>query len=57
MEKNEKTEDRHPKRKNKTKLTIVPSTGNPIQTSRSKLERNSQKKEKEISNRPNRTEG
>ena len=38
MQKKEKTEDRHSKGKDKTRLTVVPLTGNHIQTRQSKLE-------------------
>lgn len=51
MQKKEKTEDRHSKGKDKTKLTAIPLTGNRIQTRQSKLERISQEKEEEIPNR------
>ena len=57
MQKEEKTEDCHPKGKNETKLTAIPLAGNHVQTRRSKLEYNNQKKEKEISNRCKRTRG
>ena len=57
MQKEEKTEDYHPKGKNKTKLIVVPLTGNHVQTRQSKLEHKSQKKRKEISNRHKRTRG
>lgn len=54
-QKEEKTKDCHPKGKDKTKLTAIPLTGNRMQIRRSKLEHNSQEKEKEIPNWHKRT--
>ena len=57
MQEKEKAEDCHPKGKDRKKLTIVPLVGNCMQTRRSKLERISLEREKEISNRRKRTNG
>jgi len=57
MQKKEKMKDCRPKEKDREKLTAVPLAGNHMQTTRSKLKRINQGKEKEISNRHKRTNG